>query len=113
MVMTYDDQFLHGGIIKTGMRELLTNRTSLIALTLLGYCQAIFHLLSLHHGVSLQIQDCIRFAKIRNDSSDPSDSTMKKTQRVRHAFHSRKSEEYTFDLDRSYTWCFFHSRVTP
>ena len=51
--------------------------------------------------------DCIRFAKIRNDSSDPSDSTMKKTPRVRHVFHSRKSEEYTLDLDRSCSRCVF------
>ena len=61
--------------------------------------------------------DCIRFAKIRNDSTDPSnsrsDSTMKKTLQVRHAFHSRKSEEYTLDLDRLYSRCFLHSRVTP
>ena len=53
------------------------------------------------------LMDCIRFAKIPNDSSDPSDSTMKKTPRVRHAFHSRKSEEYTLDLDRLYPRCFF------
>ena len=62
------------------------------------------------------VSDCIRFAKFRNDSSDPSDSSdsiMKKTPRVRHAFHSRKSEEYTLDLDRSYSRCFFRSRVTP
>ena len=55
------------------------------------HLQAIFYL------------DCIRFAKIGNDSGDPSDSrsdsTMKKTPRVRHVFHSRKSEEYTLDLD--------------
>ena len=57
--------------------------------------------------------DCILFAKFRNDSSDPSDSTMKKTPQIRHAFHSRKSEEYTLDLDRSYSRCFFRSRVTP
>ena len=53
-------------------------------------------------GGFVGISDCIRFAKIRNDSSDPSDSTMKKTKGVRHAFHSRKS-----DLDRSYSQCFF------
>ena len=29
--------------------------------------------------VVMNLQDCIRFAKICNDSSDPSDSTMKKT----------------------------------
>ena len=57
--------------------------------------------------------DCIRFAKFRNDSSDTSDLTMKKTPQVRHVFHSRKSEEYTLDLDRSYSLCFFRSRVTP
>ena len=56
---------------------------------------------------------CIRFAKIRNDSSDPSDSTMKKTPRVRHSFHSRKIEEYNLALDKSYSRSFFHSRVTP
>ena len=61
--------------------------------------------------------DCIRFVKIGYDSSDPSDSrsdtTMKKTPRIWHAFHIRKSEEYTLDLDRSYSRCFFRSRVTP
>ena len=36
----------HGGIIKT--RELLNNPTSLIAIPLRGYCQAIFRLSSLY-----------------------------------------------------------------
>ena len=38
----------HGGIILRQERELLINPTSLIALTLRGYCQAIVRLLSLY-----------------------------------------------------------------
>ena len=44
-----------------------------------------------YNEITMTLLDCIRFAKIRNDSGDPSYSTMKKTPRVRHAFHSRKS----------------------
>ena len=78
--------------------------SSVYVYCLLMYNIFVFDIQKLFHSLSLY--------SIRNDSSDPSDSTMKKTPRVRHTFHSRKSEEYTLDLDRSYSRCFFHSRVT-
>ena len=63
------------------------------------------------------VLDCIRFAKIRNDSGDPSDSRSDSTMKKNTASTTYLGQEYTphfFECETRVVLAeFFHSRVTP